>query len=120
MSRRPPSKPRFMEKADRAFSKYIRARDGKCLSCGSSEFLQCAHLITRSYKSIRVNELNAVALCRSCHVKYTHKPLEWRQWVETRYPGRWDELKGVALEYGKVDWQFQARYWTERVKQVNA
>lgn len=95
----------YMEKADVAFSKMIRERDGACQSCGSRDFLQCAHLISRSYKSIRTNPDNAVALCRSCHTRYTHHPLEWREWVEERFPARWDRLKEEALRYTKVDWK---------------
>jgi len=110
----------YMKRADQAFSKYIRLRDGKCQACGATEYLQCAHIITRSYKAIRVVEDNAVALCRSCHVKFTHRPLEWREWVEDHYPGRWEALKAEALKYSKVDWKFQARYWTERVKQIDS
>ena len=129
MSNRPASKPKskrrspkanWMRKADTAFSKFVRARDGRCLACGSTEFLQCAHIISRSYKAIRVDELNAVCLCRSCHLKFTHKPLEWVEWVEDNYPGRWAELKAKALAYEKVDWRFQSRYWVERLRQQEA
>lgn len=112
------SKSTYMKKADTAFSKYVRLRDGACQNCGAAEYLQCAHIISRSYKSIRVNPDNAVALCRSCHVSFTHRPLEWRAWVEERYPGRWDQLSQTALRYEKVDWKFQANFWTERAKKL--
>jgi 5-methylcytosine-specific restriction endonuclease McrA len=112
------SKQSYMRKADASFSRYIRIRDGRCLSCGAADNLQCAHLISRSYKSIRTDENNAVALCRSCHVKYTHRPLEWREWVAIRFPGRWDELSHKALRYGRVDWRSQMTYWAERVRQL--
>lgn len=108
----------YMKKADASFSQYIKIRDGACLACGSTEYLQCAHLISRSYKSIRTDENNAVTLCRGCHMKYTNKPLEWREWVAIRFPGRWDELTTKALMYEKVDWRFQMIYWAERVKQL--
>ena len=120
MVKRPPKKPKYMERADKSFSKYIRNRDGCCQKCGTTEFLQCAHIISRSYKAIRVDERNAVALCRSEHTYFTHRPLEWVEWVEDNYPGRWAELKKEALEYGKVDWRFQSIYWAERVKQQEA
>lgn len=95
----------YMKKADALFSKLVRERDGRCLNCGTTELLQCAHLISRSYKAIRTDFDNAVTLCRSCHMKYTHKPLEWREWVEDRFPGRWGKLKQTALAYPKVDWK---------------
>jgi len=94
-----------MQKADSLFSKMIRERDGHCVNCGSTHFLQCAHIITRSYKSIRTDEDNAVALCRSCHTYYTHRPLEWMDFIEETYPGRIRALREKALTYQKVDWK---------------
>jgi 5-methylcytosine-specific restriction endonuclease McrA len=97
----------WMRKSDVLFSQLVRDRDRVCQNCGSADNLQCAHLISRSYKSIRTDFHNAVALCRSCHLRFTHRPLEWREWVETRFPGQWDELKTLALEYRKVDWEYR-------------
>jgi 5-methylcytosine-specific restriction endonuclease McrA len=101
-----------MKKADRAFSLYIRERDGECLAdpphAGN---LQCAHLITRSYKAIRTVPENAVALCQKHHLYFTHRPLEWREWVEDRFPGRWDKLKTAALTYERVDWKAEAEFY---------
>lgn len=95
----------YMKQADILFSKYIRARDGRCQNCGSTQHLQCAHLIGRDYKSIRTDEDNAVALCRRCHMGFTHRPLEWRKWIDESFPGRYDRLKEKALRYEKVDWK---------------
>lgn len=97
----------YMAKADVLFSKLVRDRDRACVNCGAADNLQCAHIISRSYKSIRTDFDNAVALCRGCHVKFTHRPLEWREWVEARFPGRWDELTATALRYEKVDWKLR-------------
>jgi 5-methylcytosine-specific restriction endonuclease McrA len=107
-----------MKKADELFSKHVRARDGACLNCGSTAFLQCAHIHSRSYKAIRVNPDNAVALCRSCHLKFTRWPLEWEAWVESRFPGRWDELKREALSYSRVDWKFEVERLNEMLRAV--
>ena len=95
----------YMAKADVLFAKMIKERDVNCQNCGSVDNRQTAHLISRSYKSIRCDPDNAVCLCRSCHIKYTMRPLEWRQWVEERFPGRWDALTKKALTYPKVDWK---------------
>lgn len=107
----------YMAQADALFSKFIRARDGACQVCGSTEFLQCAHIHSRSYKAIRVNPDNAVALCRSCHVRFTHRPLEWRQWVEGRFPGGWEELSAIALTYRRVDWKAETARLRETIEQ---
>jgi 5-methylcytosine-specific restriction endonuclease McrA len=101
-----------MKKADVLFSKLVRDRDQRCVECGASAYLQCAHIISRSYKSIRTDFDNAVALCRGCHTRFTHAPLEWRDWVEARFPGRWDALATKALAYERVDWKH--RYQTLR------
>jgi 5-methylcytosine-specific restriction endonuclease McrA len=84
--------------ADRLFSQYIRTRDGwTCQRCGSPFRIQCAHLIGRAYRAIRFAAPNATALCQGCHVYMTHRPLEWMDWVEERWPGRWAMLKTQAL-----------------------
>lgn len=84
--------------ADRLFSQYVRNRDGwACVRCGSPLNPQCAHLISRIYRAIRFNVKNATTLCRGCHVMFTHRPLEWQDWCEARWPGRLAELKVQAL-----------------------
>lgn len=83
--------------ADRAFSLYIRRRDGKCRICGDIANLQCAHLWSRRYHAIRFDPCNAIALCRGCHVRYTHNPALWTQWCEENVPEYW-HLRTLALE----------------------
>jgi 5-methylcytosine-specific restriction endonuclease McrA len=84
--------------ADRLFSQYIRTRDGwACTRCGSPFNVQCAHLIGRAYRSIRFNPMNATALCSKCHIFYTHRPLEWMDYCEEKWPGRFATLRVQAL-----------------------
>ena len=84
--------------ADKLFSQYIRNRDGwACVRCGSPVTPQCAHLHSRIYRAIRFNPKNATTLCKGCHVMFTHRPLEWQDWCEARWPGRLAELKAQAL-----------------------
>lgn len=58
-----------IDKADRAFSLYIRERaDWKCERCGNeSESLQCSHYFSRGKESTRFDPNNANALCYGCH-----------------------------------------------------
>lgn len=95
----------YMAQADALFSLYIRRRDGACIRCGRVDNLQCAHIISRSYKAIRTNEMNAVALDRSCHVYFTHRPLEWVDYIEFRVPGRYEALRSLALAGELPDWR---------------
>lgn len=61
-----------LKKADRAFSEYIRKRDGRCLHpnciCGS-QMLQCSHYHSRGKKSTRFDPDNCITLGWLCHFK---------------------------------------------------
>lgn len=99
----------YREQADRLFSKHIRTRDEFCQAAGiifdCHGNLQCAHIISRRYSTTRCDPSNAIALCASHHIYWTHRPLEWQDWIEARYPGRWDLLRSVALSEVKVNWR---------------
>jgi 5-methylcytosine-specific restriction endonuclease McrA len=95
-----PRKKRSPQKvADELFSKVVRLRDQYCQRCGTPNNLQCAHIITRSYPLTRFDEANAMALCAGCHKYFTHRPLEWIDYVGK---DRFWELKRKAQEYTAV------------------
>ena len=104
-----------MARADDAFGIVVRSV-GYCESDRPEHKgnLQCAHLISRSYKVIRTDQRNALCLCAGCHMYYTNHPLEWRQFIEGRTPGLWDVLSAKALAYEQVDWKSEAEYWTQQ------
>ena len=106
----------YMKKADDSYGKWVRSR-GYCESDRATHAgnLQCAHIITRSYKTTRTDERNALCLCQGCHMYYTNHPLEWRIFIEERTPGLWDELTTAALSYEKVDWKTQSEHWGQMV-----
>lgn len=110
--KRKPKTPRknFQAQADKRFAAAIRAI-GYCEECGTTEYLQCAHIISRSYSAIRTDFGNAVALCRACHMFYTPRPLEWREWARERIGiETYDRLYEKALTYYPlgVDWKAEA------------
>jgi len=119
-----PKRANFMKQADQHFSKYIRHRDQTCQAnttenCTETTQLQCAHIISRSYKPIRTNPANAVALCASCHVYYTHRPLEWEDWCSRRFGALYmARLKTQATSGERVDWKFEAEYWKGKNKEM--
>ncbi|MDQ5840771.1 MAG: hypothetical protein M3537_06450 [Chloroflexota bacterium] len=105
-------KENYRTQADRRFSIAVRGI-GFCENCGSVEFLQCAHIVSRSYSATRVDFLNAVCLCRGCHVFFTHRPLEWWDWARRRIGEEaFDELRRLAVGGAKIDWKAEA----ERLK----
>lgn len=61
--------------ADDMFSKFIRARDKQCVTCGKPSD-DCSHLFRRTHYSTRWDVRNAYGQCRSCHYKH-HKQSEY-------------------------------------------
>ena len=97
--------------ADKLFSLIVR-HSGLCDAGYRSHAgaVQCAHLVSRSYRSVRWDEANALPLCAGCHVYYTHHPLEWEQYIterngpeaiaalKARAMKRWDgDIEGVLV-----------------------
>ena len=92
------------KRLDLLFSKIIRDANQchRCLKYGVKN-LQCAHLISRSYRQTRWNAENAICLCSGCHMYFTHHPLEWEEYINQVFPGRLQRLKRQALKYSKLD-----------------
>jgi len=118
-----PSKTYYKRKADRIFSLWIRNRDGVCQAnaqrketCESPDYLQCAHIVSRDYSATRLDPGNAMALCRSCHMYFTQRPLEWEEFV-IGYMGEDDyyRLKVRALAGARrshpINWEDEAERW---------
>jgi hypothetical protein len=69
-----------VNRADTAFSRYIRARDNwTCFTChkrgeDKDGVMQCGHLITRAKYSTRWDERNAVCQCSGCNLRHEYQP----------------------------------------------
>ena len=124
-----PSKTYYKKKADRFFSLYIRNRDGICQAtlvdgagaqvCTRELNLQCAHVHSRDYSATRLDADNAMALCRSCHMYFTQRPLEWKEFVDELYGKDYYDRLGIRALAGArrshaVNWEEKAEQW-ERV-----
>lgn len=85
-------------RATRLHSLVVRAR-GRCESCGSSSGLQCAHIVTRRRNATRTDENAAFCLCGGCHMRYTHDPLLWVDFVCSKI-GRdgYDAIQAKSLD----------------------
>ena len=92
-----------MAEADRLFSLLIREA-GKCFKCQSTYHLQCAHIISRTYKAIRYNPDNALCLCQKCHFYYTYHYIEWEDFIDEKLPNRRQALRKLALNYQTPDY----------------
>lgn len=84
------------KKADTEFSKWIRARDGKCIRCGKTEFLQNSHYWARANSATRYHPDNCIALCYGCH-------------YGNRIQG-WEYNKQGAYRDYMIKWLGEAKY----------
>lgn len=107
--RRKTSQAAKVREADKLFSRIIRAGRtcyyhfgrGKLTPLGfaCSGPLQCAHIVSRIYRSVRWDEGNAIPLCAGAHRYMTSRPLEWERFVLTFMPAAdYEGLKLRALE----------------------
>jgi hypothetical protein len=67
-------------KATKLHAEVVRAR-GRCEGCGSTENLQCCHILTRSFAATRTDEGNALCGCAACHRRWTQNPLLFGDFV---------------------------------------
>lgn len=106
-------------KADKLFSKIVRI-DGKCQRCGSTDNLQCAHIISRKYSATRTDLLNAWCLCSRCHRRLTDWPREHSHYItETIGSAKYDELRSKAEQVTKMNWDDEYERLKEVAKQLN-
>ena len=75
--------------ADRACGAFVRARDPRCVACGSAGGVPWGQAHTRGMRYVRWDALNSVGLCARCHFAYTRSPARWVKFVERTWPGRW-------------------------------
>ena len=95
----------LVAKADKLFADRVKSV-GKCAKCGTNQYLQTAHVLSRRYKQVRWDSDNAVALCRGCHLYFTHHPIEWEDWIIERMGNvPYQMLRTRALQYGKLDYK---------------
>lgn len=78
--------------ADKWFSLCVRhAANYQCESCGGEANENC-HIYGRRKFSIRWAAMNCVALCHTCHNRFTGEPCEWTDFIDSRWPGRREQL----------------------------
>lgn len=59
---------------DTTVSLYVRKRDGRCFTCGTSENLSCGHLFTRGLYIVRWDLTNCHAQCIGCNYRHEFDP----------------------------------------------
>lgn len=92
-------------RCDKLYSQIIR-NVGKCERCGSREWLQTSHIISRRYSATRCDLRNAQCLCAACHRRFTDWPREFSHWITESIGSQlYDELRAKSESATKVDWE---------------
>jgi hypothetical protein len=119
---------------DMYFSDAVRERDNwTCQRCGlvdvngqmtgKSKSLDCSHVYTRKYQSLRTYPDNALTLCRSCHQKMGDRPPEHAQLVqkhlgEVRYQMLLERRANSLIKYTKADKKELLKHYKSEVKRL--
>lgn len=124
---KPPAKKRgtttaaLKRRATVLHSQYVRARDGRCVRCGSTTGqLQCAHIISRRYAATRTDEGNAYTLCAACHRYLTEWPHEHVGFF-TQQLGSWDAYAAlIAKADAGKDTVMRSEFWSNEIRRLSA
>jgi hypothetical protein len=89
--------------------------------CGSTEYLQCCHLIPASEIGSRWKKWNAITLCAKHHkwdriFSFHYNPVRFFKWFEEQQPERWKIVKGMA--YGSIETRNYKEVY-EELREVN-
>jgi len=112
-----------INKADAAFSAYIKARDGQCVTCGSTDNLDCSHVFRRGHYSTRWDETNAYAQCRRCHMIHHNQTESYLHDYARELHGE-NYFNGLRVAWNKVTkWSTEeilamAKYYTDKLRRI--
>lgn len=95
-------------KCDAEFSREIRARDKKCLRCGSTERLTCSHYFSKGSTSTRYDPENCITLCYRCHYGSYYL-------TEDAFQGWEYDREGGYREY-MINWLGEEKFQQLKVK----
>ena len=100
------------DKRDAIFSLLIRERSSWCCErCGEfvvegeRQRLHCSHIVSRKFRRLRWEPINAVSHCAKCHSYLTDRPHEFGLWVDEKLgkiiASRLTELSRPIGKYSK-------------------
>lgn len=87
----------LVKAADRAFSRYIIARDGgRCVQCGTAKHPTCGHLFSRIAYSTRWNPDGAACQCAGHNLRHEHDPYPFTKYFIDLHGHEWvDKLHAL-------------------------
>jgi hypothetical protein len=85
---RPPeagSRKWLIAELDRLTSMIVRGRDGRCVTCGSRQGLQCSHFYSRRYLPTRFDLRNCNAMCAGCNRRHNRDRRPYEKYILNTY-----------------------------------
>lgn len=73
------------DELDRLTSLIVRARDRRCVTCGTTEDLQCSHYFKRRFLATRWNLTNCNAQCAKENEEHNKSPFRYREYMVKTY-----------------------------------
>lgn len=118
------SLPKLKKELDTVFSKYIRARDGnKCVICGSTNNVQCGHLIRRGKGVLRWDHRNCNAQCAKCNYKHEYYPEPYTNWWLKKYDATEYDLMvslcNIEFKYNRTEIEEKIKYYNTILKTMD-
>ena len=80
-----PKRSKLIIECDKLVSKIVRLRDPYCVICGSTDRLQCSHLIKRGKHATRFDLTNCNTNCASCNYRHNNYPEFYTSWWLEKY-----------------------------------
>lgn len=106
---RKPSDKTIKLKLDKLFSKMVREKNS-CERCGSSSYLQCAHIYSRRYLNTRWDFDNALCLCSACHRWGHDKPIDFADFaIKVKGKDSIDRIRELAHK-STYSFKYQDKY----------
>jgi len=93
-------------------AKKICRLEGICLKCGRTKAqgwrIHAHHIIPVTFGHTAALTSNLICLCAACHSTGGHaahqNPIEFSNWFNESFPGKYDVLRTIAHNKSKVDW----------------
>lgn len=70
---------------DRLTSLIVRRRDGRCVTCGGAQGLQCSHFYSRRHLNIRFDLRNCNAMCSACNRRHNRNRRPYERYMRKTY-----------------------------------
>lgn len=100
-----------IKKADKWFSKYIRAKYPICVIC-KKPTTDCGHFIRREILATRWLEINAVGMCRECNLKNEINPEPLNNFFKTYHDDK------IVIKLNKLKYNNSIKFYTKDIIDV--